>query len=328
MLTYIIRRMLYAFPILMGVNLLLFLLFFFVTTPEDMARQILGDKREDPEMLHNWIRERGYDMPRFFNSSESFPASVSQTIFWQKSMRLFAFDFGVSDGQERTSIGGEIRRRIPYSLYLTVPVFITGLLLNIFLSMIVAFYRGTYVDLWALVVCVVMMSVSQLFYIIGAQFLVATQLKLAPVSGFDPSFIHSIKFLVLPWIVAVVGGIGGGVRYNRTIFLEEINRDYIRTARAKGLSETAVLFKHALKNAMLPILTSVVVTIPFLIMGSLLLESFFGIPGLGGYTIEAITKQDFATIRAMVFLGAVLYVAALIAVDVSYMLVDPRVRLK
>ena len=328
MLSYITRRILYAFPILLGVNLLLFALFFFVTTPEDMARQILGDKRDNPELIRNWIQERGYDLPRFFNRAESFPSSVTQTVFWQKSIRLFVFDFGISDDQDRARIGDEIRERIPYSLYITVPVFVTGLFLNIFIAMIVAFYRGTYVDLWVLVVCVVMMSISQLFYIIGGQYIVATRLRLAPVSGFDPSFFHSIKFLVLPWIVAIVGGIGGGVRYNRTIFLEEINRDYVRTARAKGQSEGKVLFKHALKNAMLPILTSVVVMVPFLIMGSLLLESFFGIPGLGSYTIEAITKQDFSAIRAMVFLGAVLYVGALVCVDLSYTLVDPRIRLE
>jgi peptide/nickel transport system permease protein len=328
MISYLIRRILYAFPVLLGVNLLLFGLFFFVATPEDMARQILGDKREDPALLQNWIREHGYDLPRFFNPAESFPASVTQTIFWQKSMRLFTFDFGVSDDEERTRIGDEIRRRIPYSLYVTVPVFLMGLVLNIFLAMIVAFYRGTYLDLWALVLCVVMMSISQLFYIIGGQYVVATRLRLAPISGFDPAFFHSIKFLVLPWIVAVFGGVGGGVRYYRTLFLEEINKDYVRTARAKGLGEGKVLFKHALKNALLPILTSVVVTVPFLIMGSLLLESFFGIPGLGSYTIDAITKQDFAAIRAMVFLGAVLYVGALIGVDISYTLVDPRIRLK
>jgi peptide/nickel transport system permease protein len=328
MLAYIIRRILYAFPILLGVNLLLFLLFFFVSAPADMARQILGDKRENPELLQNWIRERGYDLPKFYNRGEPFPSSITQTIFWQKSMRLFLFDFGISDDQDRARIGDEIRQRIPYSLYVTVPVFVTGLFLNIFFAMIVAFYRGTYVDLWALIVCVIMMSISQLFYIIGGQYIIATRLRLAPVSGFDPSFFYSIKFLVLPWLVAIIGGIGGGVRYDRTIFLEEINKDYIRTARAKGLSETRVLFKHALKNAMLPILTSVVVTIPFLIMGSLLLESFFGIPGLGSYTIDAITKQDFAAIRAIVFLGAVLYVAALVCVDISYTLVDPRVRLE
>jgi peptide/nickel transport system permease protein len=133
--------------------------------------------------------------------------------------------------------------------------------------------------------------------------------------------------VVLPILIGFIAGLGGSIRYDRTIFLEEINKDYVRTARAKGLGEGTVLFKHALKNALIPILTSVVVTIPFLIMGNLLLEAFFGIPGLGGYLIEAIQKQDFAVVRAMVYLGSVLYIAGLILVDISYTLVDPRIRL-
>ena len=116
-------------------------------------------------------------------------------------------------------------------------------------------------------------------------------------------------------------------RWYRTIFLEEVNRDYVRTARAKGLSELSVLFGHVLKNAMIPILTGVVVVIPMLFMGSLLTESFFGIPGLGSYTIDAIAAQDFSVVRAMVFIGSLLYILGLMLTDLSYVLVDPRVRL-
>jgi peptide/nickel transport system permease protein len=136
------------------------------------------------------------------------------------------------------------------------------------------------------------------------------------------------KFLVLPVVVGVVSGIGINARWYRTIFLEEINRDYVRTARAKGLSELTVLFRHVLKNAMIPILTGVVVVIPSLFMGSLLMESFFAIPGLGSYTIDAIRAEDFAVVRAMVFLGSVLYIVGLLLTDISYTLVDPRVKLQ
>jgi peptide/nickel transport system permease protein len=129
-------------------------------------------------------------------------------------------------------------------------------------------------------------------------------------------------------VIGVVGGIGSGVRWYRTIFLEEMEKDYIRTARAKGLPESAVLFKHALKNAMIPILTGVVVTIPFLFIGSLVLESFFSIPGMGTFTLEAIQRQDFAIVQAMVFLGSALYIVGLILTDISYTLADPRVRLR
>jgi len=324
-LAYIVRRILYALPILFGVNVLLFVLFFYVNSPDSMAQTYLGDKRVAHEQIENWKREHGYHLPRLFNTRESFPACFTQTIFWQKSIPLFAFRFGKSDLDD-THIGAAIRARFPFSLCVTVPVFLAGLLVSLFFAMVVAFYRATYLDTWALVICVLLMSVSTMIYIIVGQFLVAIRWRLTPVSGFDAHPVHIWKFLVLPVGIGLISGIGGSVRYYRTIFLEEINRDYVRTARAKGLGEGAVLFKHALKNAMIPILTNVVVSIPFLIIGSLLLENFFGIPGLGSYLIEAIAKQDFMVVRAMVFLGSVMYIVGLIGVDISYTIVDPRVR--
>jgi peptide/nickel transport system permease protein len=170
-----------------------------------------------------------------------------------------------------------------------------------------------------------MMSVSMLFYIIGGQWLVAKLLRLVPISGYDTG-IHAFKFVALPVLIGLIGGAGASVRFYRIVFLEELGKDYIRTARAKGLSEESVLFKHALKNAMIPILTTTVTAIPFLFMGSLLMESFFAIPGLGSFTIEAINSQDFAIVRAMVYLGSVLYIAGLILTDIGYTLVDPRMR--
>jgi peptide/nickel transport system permease protein len=169
------------------------------------------------------------------------------------------------------------------------------------------------------------MSISGLFYIIGGQFLFGKMLRLVPISGYDSGF-SAIKFVILPVVIGVIGGIGGGVRWYRTLFLEEIGKDYIRTARAKGLTETTVLFKHGLKNTLIPILTGVVVIIPLLFMGSLVMEAFFGIPGLGSYTINAINSQDFNIVRAMVFLGSVLYIVGLILTDICYSWVDPRIR--
>jgi peptide/nickel transport system permease protein len=148
-----------------------------------------------------------------------------------------------------------------------------------------------------------------------------------PISGYDSGF-DAVKFLALPVLVGIIGGIGSSARWYRTIFLEEISKDYVRTARAKGLSEARVLFRHVLQNAMIPILTGVVVVIPSLFMGSLLTESFFGIPGLGSYTIDAINAQDFPVVRAMVFIGSLLYIVGLVLTDLSYTLVDPRVRLQ
>ena len=170
-----------------------------------------------------------------------------------------------------------------------------------------------------------MMSISGLFYIIGGQFLISKLWRLVPISGFAGG-LDAWKFLILSVVIGVVAGIGSSTRWYRTIFLEEIGKDYVRTARAKGLSEITVLFRHVLRNAMIPILTGVVVVIPMLFMGSLLTESFFGIPGLGSYTIDAIQAQDFAVVRAMVFIGSVLYIVGLMLTDISYTFVDPRVR--
>ena len=324
MFAYIVRRILYAIPILIGVNLLTFSLFFLVNSPEDMARMHLGVKRVTVEAIEKWKQERGYDKPLLYNASADGLSALTDTIFFDKSVSLFAFDFGSAD--DGRDIGFDISQRMWPSLAIAVPIFIVGILVNITFAMLLAFFRATYIDIWGVVLCVVLMSISALFYIIGGQFLIGKLLHLVPISGYDTG-LSAIKFLILPVIIGIIGGVGAGSRWYRTIFLEEINRDYVRTARAKGLSELAVLFRHVLKNAMIPILTGAVVVIPTLFMGSLLIESFFGIPGLGSYTIDAIRNQDFAIVRAMVFLGSVLYIFGLILTDISYTLVDPRIRL-
>ena len=441
MIAYIVRRTLYALPILIGVNLIVFVLFFFVNSPDDMARAHLGQKRVTPEQVDGWKRERSLDLPYFYNAgwqrlgavlgtqpetgaefqtagggayalvveapplagdqvrslrldcsqpqrlvlpdgfaadgsldlppspdpqrfvfriappagtpdapppvlrlglrvSDPSPghrliveyqapisaaARLTRTIFFQRSVHMLFFRYGRSD--DGRDIGQEIFRRIGPSLSITLPAFVLGLLLNIFFAMGVALYRGTYVDHWGVLLCVLLMSISALFYIIAGQVVFAKTLRLVPISGFD-SGIYSFKFIVLPVLIAVVMGLGGSVRFYRTIFLEEIGKDYVRTARAKGLPERTVLFVHTLKNAMIPILTNVVVSLPFLFAGSLLLESFFAIPGMGSFMLEAIQRQDFAIVQAMVSLGSFLYIVGLLLTDISYTLVDPRVRLE
>ena len=324
MTAYIIRRLLYAIPILIGVNLITFVLFFVLNSPDEMARMHLGEKRVTEEAIANWKREHGYDKPLLFNDSASGLARFTETIFFERSVRLFVFDFGSSD--DGRDIGYDIAQRMWPSLAIAVPVLLVGLAVNISLALFIVLFRATYVDLGSVVVLVAMMSISGLFYIIGGQFLLSKLFHLVPISGYDTG-IHAWKFLILPVIVGVIGGIGSGARWYRTLFLEEVSKDYVRTARAKGLGERRVLFRHVLGNAMIPILTGVVVVLPLLFMGSLITESFFGIPGLGSYTIDAINNQDFAIVRAMVFLGAVLYILGLILTDISYTLVDPRVRL-
>ncbi len=324
MLAYLVRRILYALPILIGVNLITFVLFFVVNTPDDMARMHLGMKRVTPEAIEKWKVERGYDRPLLYNRQAEGSGSLTDTIFFDKSVRLFAFDFGASDSGR--NIGEDISQRMWPSLAIALPVFLIGLLVYISFAMLLAFFRGSYLDISGVVLCVVLMSISGLFYIIGGQYLFSKILHLVPVSGYEPGWL-AWRFVLLPVAIGIFAGIGSSSRWYRTIFLEEINRDYVRTARAKGLPELRLLFRHVLKNAMVPILTGVVVVLPTLFMGNLILESFFGIPGLGAYTIEAIQNQDFAIVRAMVFLGSVLYILGLLLTDLSYTLVDPRIRL-
>jgi peptide/nickel transport system permease protein len=321
---YIIRRLIYAIPILIGVNLITFVLFFVVNAPDDMARMHLGEKRVTEEAIQTWKQEHGYDRPLLYNPEAPGLARFTDTIFFEKSIRLFVFDFGSSDNGR--DIGYDISQRMWPSLAIAIPVLLVGLAFNISYALFIVFFRATYVDIGSVVLLVGMMSISGLFYIIGGQFLLGKLFHLVPISGYDTG-LEAWKFLILPVIVGVIGGIGAGTRWYRTLFLEEISKDYVRTARAKGLSERRVLFRHVLQNALIPILTGVVVVLPLLFMGSLITESFFGIPGLGSYTIDAINSQDFAIVRSMVFLGAVLYIVGLILTDISYTLVDPRVRL-
>lgn len=324
MFAYIVRRMLYSLPILLGVNVLTFALFFLVNTPDQMAQVHLGVKHISPEAIHEWKEERGYNKPLFINRGDDSSGLLTDTVFFDKSIKLFVFDFGKSD--EGRSISQDISERMWPSLAVQIPNFIIGIFVNISFALIVVMFRASFFEMGAMVLCIVLFSISTVFYIIGGQFLFGKLWNLVPVSGYLHG-VDAIKFLVLPVIIGVIAGIGSGTRLYRTIFTEEINRDYVRTARAKGVSELAVLFKHLLPNAMIPILTGIVVVIPSLFMGSLLMESFFGIPGLGSYTLDAIQSQDFAIVRCMVFLGSVLYIIGLLLTDLSYTLVDPRVRL-
>lgn len=323
MSAYLTRRLIYAVVILIGVNLLTFTLFFFVNSPDDMARIHLGVKRVTPEAIASWKEERGYDKPLIYNAEAAGAKRFTDTIFFEKSAKLFAFEFGSAD--DGRDIGFDIRTRMWPSLAIAVPVFVVGLLVYITFALLMAFVRATAVDFWGVVLCVVMMSISSMFYIIGGQYLVSKLWSLVPISGYDTG-VHAFKFLVLPVIVGLVSGFGESGRFYRTLFLEEINKDYVRTARAKGLSEIRVLFRHVLQNAMIPILTGVVARIPLLFIGSLITEAFFGIPGLGSYTIDAIRSQDFAIVRSMVFLGSALYILGLVMTDISYTVVDPRVK--
>lgn len=323
MMAYLLRRLAYVFPILMGVNLITFFLFFVVNTPEQMARVQLGEKRVSEEAIEQWKQQRGYDKPLFINLEDDSNGMFSDTIFYQQTFNLMRFDFGRSDTGR--SISKDITERMWPSLALQLPSLVLGMLVAISFALLVIMFRATAFDAISMSICVFLMSISGVFYILAGQFLFARMWNWVPISGFLGG-IDMLRFLALPIFIGVVAGIGSGTRLYRSIFLEEANQDYVRTARAKGVSELGVLFKHVLANGMIPILTSVVVVIPSLFMGSLLMESFFSIPGLGSYMLDAIQAQDFAVVKAMVFLGSVLYILGLLLTDISYALADPRVR--
>ena len=324
MINYIVRRLLYVLPVLAGVNVLTFVLFFVVNSPDDMARMQLGDKHVTQAAVDNWKKQRGYDLPLLWNEQETGFNQAYKTIFFEKSVGLFVFDLGSSDSGR--DIVSDIGQRMWPSLAIAIPSLIFGVLANITFALLLIFYRGSFLEFGGLFLCIALMSISGLFYIIAGQFFVGKLLALTPISGYAPG-VDAFKFIILPVAIGVIGGLGSGARWYRTLFIEEATKDYVRTAKAKGLSDFQVLFKHVLQNAMIPILTGIVIILPLLFLGSLITESFFGIPGLGSYTIDAIKSQDFAIVRSMVFLGSVLYIIGLLLTDISYTLADPRVRL-
>lgn len=325
MLRFLTRKIVYGFAILMGINLLTFVLFFKVNTPDDMARMQLGGKRVTADAITKWKAERGYDRPLFYSDESPGLSKLTNTQFFDSSLRMLVFDFGRADSGR--DIASEVLRRAGPSLALALPTFIVGLGLSIVLALGLAFFRATYLDFWGTVLCVIFMSISSLFFIVAGQFVLSRVMQLLPVSGFDPGG-DAWRFLLMPIAISILARLGAEVRFNRSIFLEEIEKDYVRTARAKGLSDTAVLLRHVLLNALIPIISSSVAIIPLLFMGSLIVESFFSIPGLGSYLIEAIGGQDFAIVRSMVFMGSVLYIIGLILTDICYAIADPRIRLE
>lgn len=318
---YILRRICYAIPVLLGVNFLTFLLFFTVNTPDHIAEIHLGNKYVTKQQINSWKIQHGYDLPLFYNQQEK---NITDTIFWQKSINMFTFNFGISDAGR--DINHEIAKRYLPSLSIAIPALLCSVLFDVIAAMLLVFFRNSYLERLGIVLCVIFMSISMLFYIVMSQFLLARILKWLPISGYAFG-LHSFKFILLPVFVNVIGGLGVGVRWYRTFLLEEVHKDYVRTARAKGLSEPKIFLNHVLRNSLIPILTNVVAVLPLLFMGSLLLESFFAIPGLGSFTIDAIHEQDFAIVHAMVFLGTLLYILGLILTDISYVVVDPRVKL-
>ena len=326
MLNFILRRIGYGVLILLGVNLATFILFFTVNTPDDMARLNLGGKRVTADAIEKWKAERGYDKPLYLNAKQPGAAALTETIFWERSVSLFALDFGRADSESAGDIGHEVSQRMWVSLQMALPLFVLQVLASTAFALLLVMFRNSALDFWGVVSCVLMLSISSLFYIIVGQYLFSRVLMLAPISGYAPG-LDAVKFLALPVGLSLIARLGGEARLYRAMFLEEIGKDYVRTARARGLSEQVVMFRHVLRNALIPIITSAGSYLPYVFLGSLVFESFFGLPGLGAYVIEAIGKQDFAVVRTMVFVGSLLYIATYALIDIAYTWVDPRVRL-
>lgn len=309
--TYIIRRLLYSIPILLGVCLIIFFLFNVVSPDPAMIRL---SKHATAKQIYELREEMGLN--------KSYLAQYLDIV-----RSAFTLDFGRS-WQTRQEITEMIKEGAPASLSLSIPAFVISSMLSIVISLIISFVRGSLTDKSIVISCVAMMSISSLAYILFFQWFFAYKLELFEISGYEAGFPYFLPYIVLPAIIWITISLGPDIRFYRTIMLDEVYQDYVRTARAKGLSERVILLKHVLKNAMIPIITFIVIQIPFLILGALLLESFFAIPGLGGMTINAVFNSDFPVLKAMTIFSALAYIIFGIITDVLYTIVDPRVNLK
>jgi peptide/nickel transport system permease protein len=322
MLAYIIRRLLFVIPVVFGVALVTFLLFNVVGW--NAAAQMLG-RHATPEEVAALQQQLGLAGPKWLNlaAAQAGPwYRLFDSQFVRYLQQIVTFDFGRSFASNQ-KISTLIFNGMLPSLTLAVPIFLIETIVAIGVALIAAYARNTWLDRGIVVLAVVGLSVSYLVYIMVAQQVMAYQHGWFPIWGYE-----SVRNLFLPVVVGVVSGLGGLVRFYRTVMLDEMYQDYVRTAFAKGCWQRSVLFQHVLKNAMIPILTSVVLAIPFLYTGNLLLETFFGIPGLGYLAVEAINSTDYPVIKATVFVGSVLYVFASLLTDICYALVDPRIKLR
>lgn len=311
MFVYIIRKLLSTIPTIFGVSLIVFVLFNMVGG--DPTYQMLG-RHASVQQIQELRHEYGFDRPKYVQFAEYLKQIVT-------------FDYGRSYATKQP-ISRMIKDGMGPSLALMIPSFLITTLLSVAIGLLVAYFRGKWIDRVAVIFCVFGMSVSMLAYILFGQYFFAYKLGWFPISGYESGWPDGLQYLMMPMIIFVLVSLGYDVRFYRTAILEETNQDYVRTARAKGLSESKIFFKHVLKNSMIPIITNVVIEIPLLILGAFLLESFFSIPGLGSITIDAVHNSDFPVIKAMTTLVALLYIFGNLATDILYTLVDPRVSLK
>ena len=330
MLNYFIRRLLYMVPILLGVMFITFVLFNVMNTPRQMAYRILGPKAS-VQAIDNWLSHHGYldkegkGIPTFLNTTPG--KSPFESLYFRSMKRFATFDLGTSFATDEPVLTMIKRGALP-SLCITLPAFLVGLFLAVSASLLLVFVRDSLIDRWGTVLCVAGMSIPITVYVIFSQWIAANLLSWFPAFGFNLEGLSTARFIALPVAIMILSGLGADVRMYRAIFLEEVRAEYIRTAQAKGASHARVLMVHMLKNGMISLITLVVASLPFLIMGTLVLESFFGIPGLGNLMTNAIQTADFGVIQADVYLGSLLYLFSLLLTDLCYAAVDPRIRLQ
>ena len=311
MFSFIVRRLLYGIPIVLGTTLVLFLIFNVV--PGDPAVQLAG-RHATAESIATIRRELGLD--------QSLPAQ-----YWNLLKQIGTLDFGRSYATKQ-QIVDIVAQGAGISFSLVAPPFFLSLFVSLLVGILVAVYRGTWIDKFAVALSVAAQSVSVLAYILAGQYFLAFKFGWFPISGYDPGLWSRWQYMMLPGIILMAVSLAPEIRFYRTVILDEIYQDYVRTAKSKGLGSRAILFKHVLKNAMIPVITNTVINIPFLILGALLLESFFSIPGLGDMIVRAIANSDRPVMISMTVLGTVAFVIFNILSDVMYALVDPRVQLK
>jgi peptide/nickel transport system permease protein len=323
-LGYVLRRLGYAGAVLAGVHVLTFALFFTLHTPDDMARLNLGSKRLTEVQVAHWKAARGYDRPLWHHPQRTGVAQFTETVFWLRTASLLQGDFGPPDAQGTGDIGHELRQRLGVSLSLAGPLVVLLLGTSTLLAAGLAWARRTRAEVWGLALCGVLLAVSTLFVLVFGQALVAGVWRLAPASGFVPGG-EGVRFLVLPVVLAVLARLGGEVRFQRAALLEALDSAAVQAARARGVSAARVMGQYVLRQALVPIFTSLGHSVPTVVLGSVVVEQFFGLPGLGAYVVDAIAAQDFAVVRSLVWVGAVLVVGTNALVDLACAWADPRV---
>lgn len=308
---YILRRLLWGIPIVLGVTLAVFL---GLNVMKGSPGAAFMGKAATQEQLDKFDKDHGFD--------QSYPAQYVDFL-----REVFTMDFGRSWKTDRP-VSEMISEGSGKSISLTLPALILTTLLAITLALIAAFFRGRGLDRGIMILAVIGMSVSFLVYIVVLQYFLAFLYPIFQIHGYEPGFAERWQFLILPIIIQVIVGMGYDTRFYRSVFVEEIGKDHITTAYAKGASQKRVMFVHVLKNALIPIITRVMISIPFLVTGSLLLEQFFGIPGIGSLMLSSLDTDDFPVIKALSVLISMLFIVSTILNDVFYAVVDPRVRLK